>query len=39
MSRELEEGPVLMLDFAKIAKIAEVCKDAITVALQHADTK
>ena len=39
MSKELEEGNTLMLDFAKIAKIAETCKDAIPVAVQHADTK
>jgi len=39
MSKELEEGTVLMLDFAKIAKIAENCKDAIPVAVQHADTR
>ena len=39
MSKELEEGNTLMLDFAKIAKIAETCKDVIPVAVQHADTK
>lgn len=39
MSKELEEGTALMLDFAKIAKIAETCKDVIPVAVQHADTK
>ena len=39
MSKELEEGTTLMLDFAKIAKIAETCKDVIPVAVQHADTK
>ena len=38
MSKELEEGNTLTLDFAKIAKIAETCKDAIPVAVQHADT-
>ena len=38
MHRELEEGNTLALDFAKIAKIAETCKDAIPVAVQHADT-
>ncbi len=37
--KELEEGSVLTLDFGKIAKIAETCKDAIPVAVQHADTK
>ena len=39
MSKELGEGNTLTLDFAKIAKIAEVCKDAIPVAVQHADTR
>jgi phosphoribosyl-AMP cyclohydrolase len=39
MSNELEEGKVLTLDFAKIAKIAETCKDVIPVAVQHADTR
>jgi len=39
MSKELEEGSQLMLDFAKIAKIAENCKDVIPVAVQNADTK
>mgnify|MGYP003608686779 FL=1 len=39
MSKELEEGDALALDFSKIAKIAETCKDAIPVAVQHADTK
>ncbi len=39
MSKELEEGSALTLDFGKIAKIAETCKDAIPVAVQHADTK
>lgn len=39
MSKELEEGNRLTLDFAKIAKIAETCKDAIPVAVQNADTK
>ena len=39
MSKELEEGSELTLDFAKIAKIAETCRDAIPVAVQHADTK
>ena len=38
MSKELEEGSRLTLDFAKIAKIAETCRDAIPVAVQHADT-
>ena len=39
MSKELEEGLKLTLDFGKIAKIAENCKDAIPVAVQNADTK
>ena len=38
MSKALEEGNTLTLDFAKIAKIAETCRDAIPVAVQHADT-
>ena len=36
---QLEEGLELKLDFAKIAKIAEKCKDVIPVAIQNADTK
>ncbi len=36
--KELEEGTALTLDFAKIAKIAEKCKDSIPVAVQQADT-
>src|SRR5574344_1323772 len=39
MSHELEENDKLTLDFAKIAKIAKTCSDAIPVAVQHADTK
>ena len=39
MAHELEESNELKLDFAKIAKIAETCKDAIPVAVQNADTK
>jgi phosphoribosyl-AMP cyclohydrolase len=38
MSKELEEGVALQLDFAKIAKIAETSPDVIPVAVQHADT-
>jgi phosphoribosyl-AMP cyclohydrolase len=38
MSKELEEGSVLQLDFSKIAKIAETSPDVIPVAVQHADT-
>ena len=37
--KELEEGTKLTLDFAKIAKIAEKCKDCVPVAVQHADTR
>ena len=37
--KELEEGNRLTLDFAKVAKIAEKCKDSIPVAVQHADTR
>lgn len=36
---DLEETTELKLDFAKIAKIAENCKDVIPVAVQNADTK
>lgn len=36
---QLEEGAVLQLDFAKIAKIAEKCKDVIPVAVQNIDTR
>jgi phosphoribosyl-AMP cyclohydrolase len=38
MSKELEEGRQLTLDFEKIAKIAENCSDVIPVAVQNADT-
>ncbi len=38
MSKELEEGSALQLDFSKIAKIAETSPDVIPVAVQHADT-
>jgi phosphoribosyl-AMP cyclohydrolase len=38
MSKELEEGQILQLDFSKIAKIAETSPDVIPVAVQHADT-
>ncbi|MEI8242804.1 MAG: phosphoribosyl-AMP cyclohydrolase [bacterium] len=37
--KELEEGNRLALDFSKIAKIAEKCKDSIPVAVLHAETK
>jgi len=38
MSKELEEGRRLELDFNKIAKIAETSPDVIPVAVQNADT-
>jgi phosphoribosyl-AMP cyclohydrolase len=38
MSKELEEGTTLQLDFSKIAKIAATSPDVIPVAVQHADT-
>ena len=38
MSKELEEGNLLQLDFSKIAKIAETSPDVIPVAVQDADT-
>lgn len=37
--KELEEGKLLQLDFSKIAKIAEKCKDVIPVAVQNVDTQ
>jgi phosphoribosyl-AMP cyclohydrolase len=37
--KALEEGTSLTLDFAKIAKIAENCRDVIPVAVQNADTR
>jgi len=36
--KELEEGRELQIDFAKIGKIAETCREAIPVAVQHVDT-
>ncbi len=38
MSKALEEGNELQLDFSKIAKIAATSPDVIPVAVQHADT-
>ncbi|MCE9613431.1 MAG: phosphoribosyl-AMP cyclohydrolase [Lentisphaerae bacterium] len=35
---QIEEGNALMLDFGKIAKIAERCRDVIPVAVQNLDT-
>ena len=37
--KPLEEGAALTLDFAKIAKIADTCRDVVPVAVQHADTR
>ena len=39
MSKELEEGSTLQVDFSKIAKIAASSPDVIPVAVQHADTR
>lgn len=39
MSKELEEGLELKLDFSKIAKIAASSPDVIPIAVQHADTQ
>lgn len=39
MSKELEEGLKLELDWDKIEKAAAACKGIIPVAVQHADTK
>lgn len=39
MSKALEEGSDLQLDFSKIAKIAASSPDVIPVAIQHADTR
>lgn len=39
MSKELEEGTVLTLDWDKVEKAAATCKGIIPVAVQHADTK
>ena len=36
--KELEEGNELMLDFEKIGKIADNCRDVIPVAVQDANT-
>lgn len=38
MSKELEEGSLLQLDFSKIFKIAETSPDVIPVAVQNVDT-
>jgi len=39
MSKELEEGLKLELDWNKLEKAAAACKGIIPVAVQHADTK
>ncbi len=39
MSKELEEGNELTLDWDKVEKAAAACKGIIPVAVQHADTK
>ncbi len=39
MSKELEEGSELQLDFNKLAKVAANAPDVLPVAVQHADTK
>lgn len=39
MSKELEEGTTLQLDFSKLAKAAAACPTVIPVAVQNADTK
>jgi len=39
MSKELEEGSVLTLDWDKVEKAAAACKGIIPVAVQNADTQ
>lgn len=39
MGKELEEGTLLQLDFEKLGKVANACRDVIPVAVQHADTR
>ena len=39
MSKEIEEGSELQLDFSKLAKAAAACPTVIPVAVQNADTK
>ncbi|HBF38934.1 MAG TPA: phosphoribosyl-AMP cyclohydrolase [Firmicutes bacterium] len=39
LMHSLEEGKLLQLDFAKIAKITANCPDVIPVAVQNMDTK
>ena len=37
--KPLEEGTALTLDFTKIARIADTCRNVVPVAVQHADTR
>ena len=39
MSKELEEGPVLTLDFSKLKKVAESAQPVLPVAVQDVDSK
>jgi len=39
MMKALEEGLELAIDFEKVGKIADNCRDVIPVAVQHADTR
>lgn len=39
MSKELEEGTQIEIDFNKLAKAAHACPDIIPVAVQNADTQ
>ncbi len=39
MSKEIEEGLTLEIDWDKVEKAAAACKGIIPVAVQHADTK
>ncbi len=38
MSKELEEGKKLALDFSKLSRAAQQCPDVIPVAVQNVDT-
>jgi len=38
MSKELEEGSQLQLDFSKLAKVSANCPDVLPVAVQDVDT-
>ena len=35
---DLEEGSELRLDFGKVGKVADACRDVIPVAVQNVDT-